>query len=662
MNKPSQHTAPKEEVMARIEDPIQTSPISSEPMLQFSPGARQPGSFASSLLPSHITELKFAIAANTIEPRLRSSQVGVNSAASIRKAVQRRLQGLLRKAIRADEGGKTKDLFWALFRPYESSGRKDFLNRVKELGVADLFLKDGDESMSVDDVKTLLDVEFQKPARGRTTGKGFYRDENEDPVIQDILILELMLSSGEGVFIERGYVEDSTAKEEEKGPSLVVFRPALMLRSLLADATYRENKKRISLVYFERGESLKLKAALRTLRHGQGNRVKAFPSDPDVKDASGGLAQGLKSSIQIYLFFRYAAPSGKERWKTKWAVVMSELHLFSERFARWDLCEIQLVFEDVKDLLGIPHEVTGSTKGKIATLSPYGWIRRLLTGKSLTRLEADTRLHPKASVLDALSLKLGLKLSVLELSLSYPSNPKSDKAEKYNCDYWRGDGSNTLGKTTAHCKQRGGKLIGLYCNARKDIQRVAGCFASNNSSVLAHASLRLGWHSSTSCLVDANTQYSFLSEYTFLTHTHLRNVFTDIWTLATFALTRQTDKERRSMDLMGYRSQVVAEGCSVRAKRHCKVMLAIAIKKLAKKQVRQASDSTSKLTRGREAPPKKRVESSFDRYDNEEVELRSSIQGSRSRQEVALAMLNQLFPFLTGDEPSSLLSGSARTS
>ncbi|GJS45537.1 hypothetical protein Tco_0595658 [Tanacetum coccineum] len=44
------------------------------------------------------------------------------------------------------------------------------------------------------------------------------------------------------------------------------------------------------------------------------------------------------------------------------------------------------------------------------------------------------------------------------------------------------------------------------------------------------------------------------------------------------------------------------------------------------------------------------------RYDNEEVALRSSIQGSQSRREVALAMLNQLFPFLTGGEPSSLLS------
>ncbi|GJV14205.1 hypothetical protein Tco_1359528 [Tanacetum coccineum] len=57
-----------------------------------------------------------------------------------------------------------------------------------------------------------------------------------------------------------------------------------------------------------------------------------------------------------------------------------------------------------------------------------------------------------------------------------------------------------------------------------------------------------------------------------------------------------------------------------------------------------------------EASPWKRVENSFDRYDNEEVALRSSIQGSQSRREVALAMLNQLFPFLTGGEPSSLLS------
>nr|GEW20262.1 copia protein [Tanacetum cinerariifolium] len=35
----------------------------------------------------------------------------VNPTASIRKAVQRRLEGLLTKAVRADEGGKTKDLF-----------------------------------------------------------------------------------------------------------------------------------------------------------------------------------------------------------------------------------------------------------------------------------------------------------------------------------------------------------------------------------------------------------------------------------------------------------------------------------------------------------------------------------------------------------------------
>jgi len=48
----------------------------------------------------------------------------------------------------------------------QSSGVKHFLNGVKELGIVDLFLKDWDESMSVDGVKTLTDVEFQKPARG----------------------------------------------------------------------------------------------------------------------------------------------------------------------------------------------------------------------------------------------------------------------------------------------------------------------------------------------------------------------------------------------------------------------------------------------------------------------------------------------------------------
>ncbi|GJV68906.1 retrotransposon protein, putative, ty1-copia subclass [Tanacetum coccineum] len=64
----------------------------------------------------------------------------------------------------------------ALLRPYESSGKKDFLNGVKELRVADLFLKDGDESMLIDGVKTLPDVEFQKPARGRTTVSGLNFD------------------------------------------------------------------------------------------------------------------------------------------------------------------------------------------------------------------------------------------------------------------------------------------------------------------------------------------------------------------------------------------------------------------------------------------------------------------------------------------------------
>ena len=54
----------------------------------------------------------------------------------------------------------------ALLTSYESSGGKDFMNGVKELGIVDLFLKDWDESMSVDGVKTLPDVEFKKPARG----------------------------------------------------------------------------------------------------------------------------------------------------------------------------------------------------------------------------------------------------------------------------------------------------------------------------------------------------------------------------------------------------------------------------------------------------------------------------------------------------------------
>ncbi|KAK4354301.1 hypothetical protein RND71_026495 [Anisodus tanguticus] len=54
----------------------------------------------------------------------------------------------------------------ALLTFYESSGRKDFMNGLKELGIVDLFFKDWDKSMSVDGVKTLPDVEFQKPARG----------------------------------------------------------------------------------------------------------------------------------------------------------------------------------------------------------------------------------------------------------------------------------------------------------------------------------------------------------------------------------------------------------------------------------------------------------------------------------------------------------------
>ena len=45
-----------------------------------------------------------------------NSAFGVNPAASMRKAAQRRLEGLLRKAARAAEGGKTKGVFWSPLR------------------------------------------------------------------------------------------------------------------------------------------------------------------------------------------------------------------------------------------------------------------------------------------------------------------------------------------------------------------------------------------------------------------------------------------------------------------------------------------------------------------------------------------------------------------
>ncbi|GJT76791.1 hypothetical protein Tco_1043516 [Tanacetum coccineum] len=142
-------------------------------------------------VPRNSTVLRAAIVVDPAEPTQR-----VNSAVSIRKAAQRRLEGLLRKAARADEGGKMKDLFWSplrqgvlvggsllghqydqsLIEPILFSKQSEFRTSIGsslsldracvELGVADLFLKDGDESMSIDGVKTLLDVEFQKPARG----------------------------------------------------------------------------------------------------------------------------------------------------------------------------------------------------------------------------------------------------------------------------------------------------------------------------------------------------------------------------------------------------------------------------------------------------------------------------------------------------------------
>ncbi|CAI8615512.1 unnamed protein product [Vicia faba] len=48
------------------------------------------------------------------------------------------------------------------------------MNGVKELGIVDLFLKDWDESMLVDGVKTLPDVEFKKPARGPESNARMY--------------------------------------------------------------------------------------------------------------------------------------------------------------------------------------------------------------------------------------------------------------------------------------------------------------------------------------------------------------------------------------------------------------------------------------------------------------------------------------------------------
>ncbi|KAK4725516.1 hypothetical protein R3W88_028295 [Solanum pinnatisectum] len=52
-----------------------------------------------------------------------------------------------------------------------SRGGKDFMNGVKELGIVNLFLKYWDESMSVDGVKTLPNVEFRNPAERRSKGE-----------------------------------------------------------------------------------------------------------------------------------------------------------------------------------------------------------------------------------------------------------------------------------------------------------------------------------------------------------------------------------------------------------------------------------------------------------------------------------------------------------
>lgn len=50
---------------------------------------------------------------------------------------------------------------------------------------------------------------------------------------------------------------------------------------------------------------------------------KRTDSDCYLRCDQGGIAQGLKSSIQILSFFRYAAPRARSE-KTKWAVVMLE--------------------------------------------------------------------------------------------------------------------------------------------------------------------------------------------------------------------------------------------------------------------------------------------------------------------------------------------------
>ena len=55
---------------------------------------------------------KFLLKQHSLPP---NSVFGVNPAptASMKKAAQRRLEGLLRKVARADEGGETKGVFWS---------------------------------------------------------------------------------------------------------------------------------------------------------------------------------------------------------------------------------------------------------------------------------------------------------------------------------------------------------------------------------------------------------------------------------------------------------------------------------------------------------------------------------------------------------------------
>jgi len=89
---------------------------------------------------------------------------------------------------------------------------------------------------------------------------------------------------------------------------------------------------------------------------------KRTDSDCYLRCDQGGIAQGLKSSIQILSFFRYAAPRARSE-KTKWAVVMSE---FAPIF-------IYLVISPLVSLipLGVPFPFASNSSTYPEKLSAY---------------------------------------------------------------------------------------------------------------------------------------------------------------------------------------------------------------------------------------------------------------------------------------------------